>query len=167
MKKTVITAKIFEWAGRYLPAEIVGTVTAMAAALGVYEATGSLAAAALAGSVAEAVGFYGYFAARSGMQYYAKHRAHPRPRRLALAAMHTARDMLVEFGPAEAVDSFFTRPLFMYLGPQLLHNVGVGLLAGKLVADLLFYTLAATSYELKKYWLRTRKAKPLEVPADE
>jgi len=159
-KKSVILPKLFEWARRYLPAEIIGTATAMAGAFGAHEVTHSLVITALAGSIAETVGFYSYFAFRDGAKYYQRHKSHPPPKRLFFTALHTVRDMLIEFGPAEAVDSLFFRPLCMYLGPQLLHNLGAGLLAGKLTADLLFYLIAACGYELKKYW-HNRQKEPL------
>ena len=145
-------AKILEWGRRYLPAEIIGTVTAVLGAYGVHALTHSTVAAAIAGSISETIGFYSYFAVRDGSRLYAKHHTHPPFKRAMLTAWHTVRDMLIEFGPAEIVDSLFFRPFCMYMGPHLLHNFGVGLIAGKIVADIIFYGFAAAGYECKKYW---------------
>jgi len=144
--------KILEWVRRYLPAEIIGTVTAVLGAYGAHALTHSTVAAAIAGSISETIGFYSYFAFRDGSKMYAKHHKHPPLKRALLTAWHTIRDMLIEFGPAEVVDSLFFRPFCMYMGPHLLHNFGVGLIAGKIVADLIFYGFAAAGYEFKKYW---------------
>jgi hypothetical protein len=157
MSKPQILHKLREWSVRYLPAEIIGTITALTGAFVVHHLTHSLVAAAIAGSISETIGFYSYFAVRDGARYYAHHKAHPRPRRIALTAVHTVRDMLVEFGLAEAVDGLFLRPLFMYAGPHLLHTFAGGLLAGKLAADVVFFVLAAAGYELKKRWLTPRQ----------
>jgi hypothetical protein len=157
MIKSVILPKFSEWSIRYLPAEIIGSAAAFASAFCIHAATNSLMAAAIAGSIAETIGFYGYFAIRDGARHYARHSAHPRPRRMLLTSLRTVRDMLIEFGPAEAVDSLFIRPFFMYTGPHILHNFGGGLLAGKLTADLIFYTIAASGYELRKYWRAAQK----------
>ncbi len=154
--KISVSPKLLEWFKRYLPAEVIGTATALLGAFGVHHLTGSLGASAIAGSIAETIGFYSYFAVRDGAKYYAHHKAHPRLRRIFLTAFHTIRDMIIEFGPAEAVDSLFIRPFFMYVGPQLLHNFGTGLLAGKIAADLIFYLFAACGYEFKKYWHNRR-----------
>jgi len=160
--RAVTTAKAKEWLRRYLPAEIIGTATALAGAYGTHALTNSPAAAAIAGSISETIGFYSYFAVRDGKRYYDHHRAHPKPRRILLASYHTVRDMLIEFGPAEVLDSALVRPLCMYIGPQLLHNFGAGLLAGKLASDVVFYVFAAAGYEVKLQWHRRRKTGALQ-----
>jgi hypothetical protein len=152
MKYTVITAKLVPLLRRYLLAEIIGTITALTGAFCVHHATGSLVTAAIAGSIAESIGFYSYFATRNGIRYYRHHHAHSSAKRVLLTMSHTVRDMIIEFGPAEVIDSLLVRPFFMYLGPTYLGNFGGGLLAGKLAADLVFYILAACGNELKKYW---------------
>jgi hypothetical protein len=161
MSKTVIIRKIHEWSNRYIPAEIIGTMCALAGAFAVEHATQSLAAAAITGSVCESIGFYAYFVWRDGSAHYVRQHKRPPKRRIALAAANTLRDVIVEFGPAEVVDSLLARPALMYIGPRLLHNFTLGLLAGKIVADLLFYTLAAAGYELRKQW--RRKAEPVKA----
>jgi hypothetical protein len=144
-----IKNKLREWARRYAGPEISGTVTALAAAWTVHSWSHSLAAAAVAGSLAEAIGFYGYAGVREALRHYRRHSTHGRLRRLGLTAWHTVRDMLIEFGPGEALDSLLFRPLFMFIFPQLLHNFALGIIAGKLAADVIFYTSAAGFYELK------------------
>jgi len=145
--------KLREWVGRYLPAEVLGTVTALAAALTVHAASGSLISAAVAGTVGESLGYYGCMAVRDALVHDARHRHHGRMKRLWLTGASTVRGMLIEFGPAELVDSALVRPLFMYLLPGLLGNFTAGILLGKLAADVIFYSLAIGAYELKQQYL--------------
>jgi hypothetical protein len=129
-----------EWIRRYLPMEVAGTVFALAAAATVARLGGGPAHAAVAGTVAETVGFYGVAA-------FLVARNHP-TRRLS----RTARDLAVEFGPAEALDSLLLRPGLMYLGARSLGDLTAGVLVGKLVADVAFYLLAIAGHELGRRW---------------
>jgi hypothetical protein len=145
--------RLKEWMRRYLPAELVGTVAALLAAWVTHAVSGSLAAAAIAGSVGESLGYYGLIARRDLRHYDACHRHLAWPSRLWRTGRRFVRDMLIEFGPAELVDSLFVRPFFMYLIPSLLNNFTAGLLLGKLTADVIFYAVTISSYELKKHYL--------------
>lgn len=153
MTEIRVWRKLREWFGRYLPAEILGTVTALAAAWTVHAVSGSLISAAIAGTIGESLGFYGCLAVREVRYYDALHRDHGWLRRQWLTGTRTLRDLLIEFGPAELVDSFLTRPLFMYLMASLLQNFTAGIVAGKLAADVIFYGIAISAYELKRRYL--------------
>jgi hypothetical protein len=148
-----IRRKLREWFGRYLPAEILGTVTALAAAWTVHALSGSLVSAAVAGAIGEGVGLHGCMAIREAFRNNTRHCHYGRGRRLWLTGSRTVRDLLIEFGPAELVDSLLARPLFMYLMPSLLHNFTAGIVAGKLAADAIFYGIAISAYELKQRYL--------------
>jgi hypothetical protein len=140
--------RLREWSRRYLPAEVLGGCAAVTAGWTFQILSGSRIGAAIAGSVGESLG-YGCIAVRDLRRYRAHQRrpAGPWP-----TGTRAARDMLVEFGLAELVDSLVARPFFMYWMPILVHNSTVGLVAGKLAADVVFYSLAITSYELKKQY---------------
>lgn len=123
------------WRRRYGVAELLGTLALILAALAIQRATGSLVAAALAGSLAEAAWFYAVLLVREYRQERKEARVggfEGRPLR------ELGRDLLLEFGAAERLDGLVLRPLALGLG---LGYVGgwLGLLAGKVVADLLFY----------------------------
>lgn len=148
-----VIRKLREWLRRYLPAEIIGTVTAVAGAFIGFNATGSYVIGAIAGTIGENIGYYGYFVVRESLRHYKNHAHHSPLRRIGLVAFKTLRDMLVEFGPAEALDSFLVRPFFMYIMPQIIPNFAAGVLAGKLIADVVFYTFAIIGYEFKKRWI--------------
>jgi len=53
------------WVLRYLPLEVLGTITALVAASVAYGLTGSLVVAAIAGTVGENVGYYALVVART------------------------------------------------------------------------------------------------------
>jgi hypothetical protein len=142
------------WVRRYLPAEIAGTAAALAAAWTVHAISGSLVSAATAGTIGESLGFYGCMAIREAVRLDACHRDQAAPKRLWLTGTRTVRDLLIEFGPAELVDSLLVRPFCMYLMTSLLPNFTAGVLAGKLMADVLFYGLAIVAYECKQRYLQ-------------
>ena len=71
-----IRRKLREWFGRYLPAELLGTITALAAAWTVHAVSGSLISAAVAGTIGESLGFYGCMAVREAFRNDTRHRHH-------------------------------------------------------------------------------------------
>jgi hypothetical protein len=114
---------------RYLPAEIAGTAAALAAGLAFALATGSAAAGAVAATFGESAGYYGVIAF---IDFRAGRLSAERP-------LRTLGNLLLEFAPAEALDTLFVRPTLIFAGMTLAPNPGIGIVAGKLAADLLFY----------------------------
>ena len=124
------------WLRRYMPAELVCTATGLLGAWIAAVLTGSPAVIAIAGTLGENVGFYGMMLGREIAQRGAR----------SLSAI--IRDLMLEFGLAEALDFLLLRPALMYGGQMLAANTALGVVAGKLVADVLFYVPAIISYEL-------------------
>ena len=129
-------ARLPSWWRRYGVSEIGGLVAALGGAGLARGMGGGTAATALSAFLAEAAWFYVSLGYRD-LRYEAReHRAAGRP-----FDRHAIRDVLQnlarEFGMAEAVD-FLLRPLCLAIGISLLGTLG-GVLAGKLVADALFY----------------------------
>jgi len=60
------------------------------------------------------------------------------------------RDMVVEFGPAEVLDTLLVRPAAMYLATRTLGTATAGVVTGKVAADAVFYTIAIIGYELRR-----------------
>jgi hypothetical protein len=137
------------WLRRYLPAELLAITATLAATGAALALTGSVLLAALAGTWAENLAYYGLMLAR-------ELRARGRSPRAALAAL---RDLLLEFGPAELLDSLLVRPAALYLAMAAAPTPLLGAAAGKLAADLIFYLPTIASYEL----LRRRRAAAEEV----
>ena len=125
-----------EWLWRYAPAEAAAIAGATLSAI-VFGWFAEAAVVAYAATIGEAIAFYGVLYLRDG------------------AGWRTARNLMWEFGPAEVLDLLLIRPLAMYAGARLLGNFVTGVLAGKVAADAVFYTIAIISYETRK-WLRRR-----------
>ena len=124
------------WIQRYLLAELLATGVVLVAGIAPMLHESAVAAAAV-GICGETVAFYGVLLACD---------LHRRGGRATLPAV--VRDLLVEFGPAEALDTLL-RPVLLYVALRLLPDVTAGLLAGKLVADVLFYGAAIASTSLR------------------
>ena len=107
------------WVRRYAPAELCGLVGALTAYLVTSRSYGAAAG--------ESVAYYGFLLARR---------------------TRSVRALLVEFGPAEALDSLAIRPACCAVAVTLLGPVA-GVIAGKLVADLVFYAPVIATYELR------------------
>ena len=77
----------------------------------------------------------------------------PRPGPQALAvtradvSVFALRRIVIEFGPAELIDSVAVRPLTFYMGPLMFGNVIAGWIFGKLASDVAFYLCAVLTYE--------------------
>ncbi|MGX6600810.1 hypothetical protein ACWKSP_01535 [Micromonosporaceae bacterium Da 78-11] len=117
---------------RYWLPEVLGTVAAVAAGRLTFRATGSAWAAAWGAMLGETVGYYGPILWRDT-------RGHRRGARFR-ATIAQLPGLLVEFGPAEVLDTF-TRPVLMYVGPPLTGELTTGTVLGKIAADLLFYAV--------------------------
>lgn len=128
--------RLWNWSKRYLPLEVAATACAL---LGGYAAAAwSLngAVIAYAATWAENVGFYALAIGRAWRQQGTVGSA--------------LKAVALEFGPAELLDSVVVRPACMYLFPTLFGHLGVGLIVGKVVADVVFYGLAGLAYERLK-----------------
>jgi hypothetical protein len=135
----------------------VGTLAAVAAGALVVPNAG-VAAVGIVATWAETVGFYGTMAVRDLSQRLRRTSAGA-PRTAgsrAIAAAATTSALIAEFGPAELLDSLVVRPALIAASLQLTSSTLVGIVAGKLLADLVFYVPAIASWE----FLRRRSAEP-------
>lgn len=137
------------WIRRYLPNEITGTLVSLSSAWLTYRFTDSLVAAAVAGTVGENIGFYGAAAARNIREQWIHAVAMISHRRRA-SFQRALWFTVVEFGPAEVVDSFAVRPLLLYFAPVTVGIPVVGWIIGKILADAVFYTVAGVSYVISR-----------------
>lgn len=119
------------WLRRYAPAEIVALVTAAAGYLLFDAATDNAVAAAYGAAVGDNVGYYGTLVVRE------------------IAAGRRVGALVVEFGPAEALDSALVRPACVAVSTAAL-GPAVGVLVAKVLADLAFYVPVITTYELRR-----------------
>lgn len=152
--------KLIEWARRYLPCEIAGTVAELGGATAMYLWTGSWAAAAVVATVCSSVGYY-------AAAYVNAVRWAMREHRFGVANLLALRSIAVEFGPAEVIDSLAIRPAAFYLGPVLTGSPAIGLILGKVVADIGFYACTIASYEKFRKLLVINRRGRKEVGGDE
>jgi hypothetical protein len=97
--------------------EILGTISALVAALLVYSHTPSCAAAAASGWVGEGIIFYGYFITTELLLGHQKYSHHRLIKRTTLAIRAASTNLLVEFVSDEILDNFIIRPFATYLVP--------------------------------------------------
>lgn len=143
--------RVREWIARYLPLEILGTVAALAGAWLAYALTGSLVVAAIAGTIAEGIGYYAIVVVRGIRSHLASDRVRrvpSRPRRALLVTALELRSLAAEFGPAEMLDTFVVRPALMFAVPAAWGVHPAAWLVGKLLADVVFYVVTIVSFEI-------------------
>lgn len=142
-------AKLRQWLRRYGVAECVGIGGALLGSFIVRHATHSAIAAAYGAAWGETIG---YTAVIIIQDFLAESRAARSQRReLGLRGLRDmAADLLAEFGPAGLLDTLIVRPITMAVGTRLF-GPHLGVIAGKLAADLLFYVPVIYMYERRKH----------------
>lgn len=128
------------WICRYLPAEIVGTAAMVIAGLGITAWSDAPAVIAIAALLGEIVGFYTVLA----VTIYAEQAAVAPTWRSAV--VRTFLLLVAEFGAAELLDTLLIRPAALMLGVWLIPDPMLGLIAGKIAADVVFYAIAAGAF---------------------
>ena len=141
-------SRLKTWFQRYGPSELAAIAAAFCGSWLVLGATDSAVAAAYGASIGEAFGFYGSLVAREMIQeaYAAGSRRAPFGLRQMAGAW---RGLFLEFGPAELLDTGVIRPLAMGLATRSF-GLGLGIVAGKLMADVAFYLPVIYTYEMRK-----------------
>jgi len=147
IRRSALVAKVIEWVRRYLPNELAGWVGELGGAAAVYQLTGSYAAAVVAGTIGASVGYYATAYVNGVRWSYRAQTTRSRPARLLIANALAVRSIVVEFGPAEAIDSILIRPVALYFGPFVVGSTAVGWVLGSIAADVAFYVMAISSYE--------------------
>ncbi len=148
------THSVRRWLNRYGLAEAAGIACAVAGSLVVRRMTGNDIAAAFAAAWGETIGYSAAIVGRDFLAGVRTARATQRPFGVRGAAGIVA-GLIAEFGPAGLLDTFVTRPFAMGLGARFI-GPKLGVLAGKLAADVLFYLPVIFVYERKRRWRRPR-----------
>ena len=145
----MILQKIKEFSKRYLPAEIVGTITAICAASITHVFSDNPVFIAYIATFGEAIGFFSTILIQHIFTFSKKRKAANKQFSL-LDFPKIISHILLEFGPAEIIDGLVLRPFFMYLFPLLIKKFILGILLGKIAGDITFYLIVIVSYEMKK-----------------
>jgi hypothetical protein len=148
-KKRKTLSKILEWIKRYLPAEILAIMGALAGGMITHFLFHNQVITALGGTWGENIGFYGKI-------LYSDIRDRSlRDERITFVGMlKVLRNIVIEFGPGEYLDSFVIRPAAMYFFPKVTGNVVLGLFLGKISADVTFYLPTIIAYEFRKKYFK-------------
>lgn len=167
-----LPSKVVGWLRRYLPAEVTGTVVALLVITLARHWYLNAVAIAVIGVWGEVVGFYGAIVVQEWLAYRRHQRRFLLPNQqirkvspgwLALCGNlltsvrqtirflgQLLRNLLLEFGPAELLDPFILRPALLTLSMQLIPELPLALVIGKVAADLVFYTVTIGSVELRR-----------------
>jgi hypothetical protein len=129
-------------------AECGGILGALVASYGVRRITGNAIAAAYSAAWGETVGYVCTIMLRDLATASRSSRVSQQAFRF-VDALRVVTNLAAELGPAGALDSFVTRPLAMALATRALH-LPLGIIVGKLAADLLFYVPVIIVYERRK-----------------
>lgn len=141
--------KIKHWVARYLPAEILATIGALSVSGIAFYLTHNLAITAYAGTVGENMAYYGTILFREIRSDYQVNHTYS-----IKEFLKTVRNLFVEFGPAELLDSGIIRPFFMYIMPIVTGHIAIGIFLGKILADVFFYMPTIVAYETRKKYLK-------------
>jgi hypothetical protein len=144
-ERPALSARFLEWLGRYGLAECAGITCALVVSYVVRGVTGSGLAAAYAGAWGETLGYSGAVIAKDAVTAARAARAAGRSVNIR-DATGVATGLVTEFGPAGVLDTLLTRPAAMALGAKLL-GPALGVIAGKIAADVLFYVPVIFMYE--------------------
>jgi hypothetical protein len=149
-----LRAKLSDWLHRYGLAECAGLGCALLVSLTVRRVTGDGIAAAYGGALGESVGYSSVIILRD---YLAAARGARAAGRLlgARDAGKITTGLIAEFGPSAFLDTFVVRPFAMGVGMRLI-GPQLGLIAGKLAADIFFYLPVILIYERRKRIARKR-----------
>ena len=137
-----------DWVRRYGVAEVLGMALAFTASIVARRLGGNAIAAGYAAAWGETIGYAGLIIIRDYLRERraSRSRGHETPVR---DAGVVAWGLVEEFGPASVMDTFVTRPLAMATGVRFLGPV-LGIVAGKIAADALFYGPVIHMYERRK-----------------
>ena len=113
--------KIREWSKRYLPSEIIASVTAISSAIIADLFIKNSIITALAGTWGENAGYYGSIVIRDILISRRKNGILKIENYIRIL-----RNLLLEFGTAEMLDCFFIRPFTMYFFPSVIKNIPAG-----------------------------------------
>jgi hypothetical protein len=137
--------KVFEWIKRYLPAEIFAYIGAFGAGFFAKAVFDTPLVVAFFATWAENLFYYGKIVFSEIKILKQKNL----PINLS-TIIKLLRNIILEFGVGEYLDSFVFRPLLMYWVPLQFTNFALGLLIAKISADIIFYIPTIIFYELRK-----------------
>jgi hypothetical protein len=120
---------------------VLALIAAVIGAQIAFSASGNAAVAAIVGAWSETITYYVTMLLRD---------VHANP---AQPLPITLRNLILEFGVAEALDTLLVRPALMYLATEAIGDLRIGVIVGKLASDVVFYIPAIAAFELRRRYL--------------
>ncbi|MBI4225092.1 MAG: hypothetical protein HY617_02055 [Candidatus Sungbacteria bacterium] len=119
---------------------VLATLAALISAHVIKSISGNNIIAGIAATWMDNLAFYGYIIFRD-----------LKTRRFGIANLFKqARNMIIEFGPAEYFDSFLLRPFYLSAFPYFISNYSLAILLGSLTAEITYFIPTIFSYEVRK-----------------
>jgi hypothetical protein len=145
--------KIREWLNRYLLAEIISWIALVIFSLICLFITDNRILIAFLGSIVQTIVYYVYILIKDVILRRKKYIVEGK-KYTKLIFLKDIRNLLIEFGPSEILDTLIVRPVALYLGPLLIGNFTIGLLVGSIVADIIYYVPVIILYEFRLKYLK-------------
>lgn len=144
----LIFKKPKEWSSRYLIPELAAILTALLGTNLAYvlDPAVTVVAVSFIAAWSENIGYYGVILCRDVTAERRANRGKP----ISVTFLMVSRNLLIEFGAAECIDSLILRPSCMYVAMYHLDSPSLATLLGKLTSDIGFYLIAVTGYEIRK-----------------
>ena len=144
----IIFKKPKEWSARYLFPELAAIFSALLGTNLAYvlDPAVTIVAVSFVAAWSENIGYYVVVISRD----LATERTSGNIRPICLTIRSVARNLLIEFGAAECIDSLLLRPSCMYIAMSYIDSPSVATLLGKLTSDVGFYLVAVAGYETRK-----------------
>ena len=137
--------KLKEWFKRYAIAELISLVFALVFSNLSMLIFNNVIISAFVATWASNIGFYGTIIYKDLKTMKKKEK-----KLRGMSFLKLARNMLIEFGPAEYLDSFVIRPFYLALFPYLIDNYSLAITIGTILANITYYIPTIFSYEFRK-----------------
>lgn len=141
----MIKNKLKEWFRRYALAEFIALILALIFSNLSMLLFGNIILAGFIGTWADNLGFYGiitYMDLREDLKRKGKLKIKD--------YLIELRNDIIEFGPAEYLDSFVIRPFYLSFLPYIMSNYSFAVIIGTILADITYYIPTVASYEFRK-----------------
>ena len=149
----MINKRAYLW--RYLSAEIYATAGVVFGTGLLYLLTENRLIAAYVGAVCENIGYYGYISIHDFKKNKIKYEKSSKKFGIT-GYLITVRNIIFEFSFSEILDSLLARPFCLYWFPIWINNFSVGIIAGKLAADIFFYIPTLTALKIRTRYMKLK-----------
>lgn len=141
--------RLRQWLRRYLPAELLAIVVAAVCATCADAVSNDQLVVVGASIVGSSTGYYGLIVMREMIHARrASHARHIRDTRR--AGYTTVRNLALDFGSAELLDSLLFSPALLYLWIQAVPNLQLAVLLGEVASTSAFYSAVVVAHNVRR-----------------